>query len=163
MRVAIASDAGDSGHKSAAAIAEAGLARGHEHIGFDPWPADSVLPSQVLFQMFREYAARGVRSLPPVIEQPGLWAEMAADLLPSLTLPDADALVGTHPWAAEIFAELACREGFGGVVIGVNTDFYPFPASTHPRIDYYTGVFPTPVLPPGLRGRLHSLLTRNKS
>ena len=116
-----------------------------------------MVAGRVLFQMFRDYAARGVTALPPVIEQPGLWPEMVADLLPALTLPDADALVGTHPWAAGLLAEVARRDGFGGVVIGVNTDFYPFPASTHPRIDYYTGVFPKPVLPPALRARLRPL------
>ncbi|HEX5295161.1 MAG TPA: hypothetical protein VFX25_40345 [Streptosporangiaceae bacterium] len=158
MRVAVASDVGDSGHKSAAmAIAAEGAARGHRACDFDLWPAGSVVAGRVLFQMFRDYAARGVTALPPVIEQPGLWPEMVADLLPALTLPDADALVGTHPWAAGLLAEVARRDGFGGVVIGVNTDFYPFPASTHPRIDYYTGVFPKPVLPPAMRARLRPL------
>jgi UDP-N-acetylglucosamine:LPS N-acetylglucosamine transferase len=158
MRVAVASDVGDSGHKSAAAaIAAEGAARGHCVQEFDPWPVGSAVAGQVLFQMFRDYAARGVAGLPPVIEQPGLWPEMAADLLPALTLPDADALVGTHPWAAGLLAELARRDGFGGVVIGVNTDFYPFPSSTHPRIDYYTGVFAKSVLPPAQRARLRPL------
>jgi UDP-N-acetylglucosamine:LPS N-acetylglucosamine transferase len=158
MRVAVASDVGDSGHKSAAlAIAAEGTARGHRVQDFDPWPAGSAVAGQILFQMFRDYAAEGVAGLPPVIEQPGLWPEMVADLLPGLTLPDADALVGTHPWAAGLLAELARRDGFGGVVIGVNTDFYAFPASTHPRIDYYTGVFPKAVLPPAHRARQRPL------
>jgi UDP-N-acetylglucosamine:LPS N-acetylglucosamine transferase len=158
MRVAVASDVGDSGHKSAAqAIAAEGGARGHQVQDFDPWPADSAVAGHVLFQMFRDYAAEGVAGLPPVIEQPGLWPAMVADLLPQLTLPDADALVGTHPWAAGLLAELARRDGFGGVVIGVNTDFYAFPASTHPRIDYYTGVFPKAVLPPVHRVRQRPL------
>jgi hypothetical protein len=82
---------------------------------------------------------------------------VAADLLPGLSLPDADALIGAHPWAATFFGELARRDGFGGVVIGVNTDFYPFPASTHRRIDHYTGVFPKSVLPPDQRARLRPL------
>jgi hypothetical protein len=158
MRVAVASDVGDSGHKSAAqAIAAEGAARGHRVLDFDPWPAGSAVAGQILFQMFRDYAALGVAGLPPVIEQPGLWPEMVADLLPGLTLPDADALVGTHPWAASLLAELARRDGFGGVVIGVNTDFYAFPASVHPRIDYYTGVFPKAVLPPAHRARQRPL------
>jgi hypothetical protein len=158
MRVAVASDVGDSGHKSAAqAIAAEGAARGHRVLDFDPWPAGSAVAGRILFQMFRDYAALGVAGLPPVIEQPGLWPEMVADLLPGLTLPDADALVGTHPWAASLLAELARRDGFGGVVVGVNTDFYAFPASTHPRIDYYTGVFPKAVLPPAHRARQRPL------
>jgi hypothetical protein len=158
MRVAIASDVGDSGHKSAAlAIAEAGAARGHQCQEFDPWPDGSVVADRVLFQMFRDYAARGLPCLPPVIELPGLWLEMAADLLPALTLPDVDALVGTHPWAAGILAELASRDGFGGMVMAVGTDFYPFPASAYPRVDIYTGVFPKPVLPPVQRPRMQPL------
>jgi hypothetical protein len=112
MRVAVASDVGDSGHKSAAmAIAAEGAARGHRAWDFDLWPAGSVVAGRVLFQMFRDYAARGVTALPPVIEQPGLWPEMVADLLPALTLPDADALVGTHPWAAGLLAEVPAAMG----------------------------------------------------
>jgi UDP-N-acetylglucosamine:LPS N-acetylglucosamine transferase len=92
-----------------------------------------------------------------VIEQPGLEPEMALDLMPGLSLPDVDVLIGVHPWAAYFFAELAQRDGFGGPIIAVNTDFYPFPALAHPRIDLYTGVFPKLVLQPAHRARQRAI------
>jgi len=156
--MAYASDVGDSGHKSVSqAIVEAGLARNHACEEFPLWPDESVVARDVLFRMFREYANRRLSGLPPVIEQPGLEPEMARDMMPGLSLPDVDVLIGVHPWAAYFFAELAQRDGFEGPIIAVNTDFYEFPALAHPRIDLYTGVFPKLVLPPAHRARQRAI------
>ena len=158
MRMAYASDVGDSGHKSVSqAIVEEGLARNHACEEFPLWPDDSVVARDVLFRMFREYANRRLSCLPPVIEEPGLEPEMARDLMPGLSLPDVDVLIGVHPWAAYFFAELAQRDGFEGPIIAVNTDFYEFPALAHPRIDLYTGVFPKRILPPAHRARQRAI------
>ncbi|GAA0314880.1 hypothetical protein NE235_31975 [Actinoallomurus spadix] len=158
MRMAYASDVGDSGHKSVSlAIVEEGVARGHTCEEFALWPEDSVVARDVLFRMFREYANRRLPVLPPVIEHPELEPEMARDMLPDLSLPDVDVLIGVHPWAAYFFAELARRDGFDGPIIAVNTDFYEFPALAHPRIDIYTGVFPKLILPPADRARQRAI------
>jgi UDP-N-acetylglucosamine:LPS N-acetylglucosamine transferase len=158
MRMAYASDVGDSGHKSVClAIVEEGVARNHTCEEFGLWPEGSVVARDVLFRMFREYANRRLPGLPPVIEEPGLEPEMALDMMPGLSLPDVDVLIGVHPWAAYFFAELAERDGFEGPIIAVNTDFYEFPALAHPRIDIYTGVFPKLVLPPAHRARQRAI------
>ena len=96
----------------------------------------------MLFSIFRAFAARSVKQVPDFLIAPELLEILADEMHFGVDLQSYDGVISTHQYSSSLIATHKQKQGSNVPIIHVHINYTPFPLQMHPLIDFYAGATP---------------------